>query len=94
MKKYWPYICVLFFLMTVMLQECKRSTEREDYMDELQKKDSTINIQKYVISELQHKMKLDSIEYEKEKQHINELRDRYPDNALLDSLFRAGQGVD
>lgn len=94
MKKYWPYIVVGIFLMTVLVQECNHSSDRKDYKDELQKKDSVINIQKYVNSELQRKMKLDSIEYEKEKQHIKELRARYPDNALLDSLFVAGQSID
>jgi len=94
MKKYWPYIVVAVFLLTVLFQECNHSSYRQDYKDELLEKDSIINIQKYVISELERKMKLDSIQYEKEKQHIKELRARYPDNALLDSLFVAGQSID
>ncbi|WP_036384113.1 hypothetical protein [Muricauda sp. MAR_2010_75] len=94
MKKYWPYITVGIFLLVVFAQECNHSNYRDDFKDELAKKDSTISIQKYVISELQQKMKSDSVQYEKEKKHIEELRGRYPDNAILDSLFKSGQSID
>lgn len=94
MKKYWPYITVVIFLLVVFIQECNHSNYRDDYKAELANKDSTIHIQKYVISELQQKMKSDSVQYEKEKKHIEELRGRYPDNAILDSLFKSGQSID
>ena len=94
MKKIFPYLgMALCFLVLLGMFECNNSNSRNIFQDEIAERDSTINIQKYIINGLRDQMKIDSIQYEKEKKHIKELRDRYPDNAILDSLFRAGQSI-
>lgn len=93
MKKYWSYIVTGAVLIAVF-QARNDYQYRESTKEQLAKRDSTINIQKYEIARLRKQMKYDSIIYEKEKQHIKDLRDRYPDNTILDSLFRAGQSID
>lgn len=94
MKKYWPYILVVICAIAFWLQESFFANKEDNLNDQIAKRDSIISLEKYKTSELKKKIKTDSIAYENEKQHIKNLRERYPDNVILDSLFRAGQNID
>ncbi len=63
------------------------------YKDQLTEKDSIIDIQKVKIYDANRTILNDSIQYEKDIENIKKLRDRYPDDVLLDSLFVAGQSI-
>ena len=91
MKNKWPFVIILILLIALIATIRHSNNGREGYKIELAKKDSIINIQKHIIDMANEQIKQDSIAYEKEKQHIKILRNRYPNNAFLDSLLRAGQ---
>ncbi|AGO47503.1 hypothetical protein Phi13:2_gp094 [Cellulophaga phage phi13:2] len=62
----------------------------KSYINVIKEKDSIILVQKNIILDA-YKDINDSIQYGKDIQHIKKLHDRYPDDAILDSLLRAGQ---
>ncbi len=64
-----------------------------NYKEQLVEKDSIIDVQKLIIYETNRTILNDSIQYEKDIENIKKLRDRYPDDVLLDSLLIAGQSI-
>lgn len=61
------------------------------YKDKIKKLDSIVLDLKVEIKRLETQTIKDSLLYEKEIKHIQELRNRYPNDAILDSLFKSGQ---
>lgn len=94
MKKYWPYILGAVVIITIfVIRDMNNSKKVEALENMLKISEEKVIAEKTKLQEATKRMVNDSIRYEKDKQHIKELRSRYPDDALLDSLVRAGQSI-
>ncbi|MEM7485025.1 MAG: hypothetical protein AAF348_07435 [Bacteroidota bacterium] len=91
MKQNLPYLICALLIIIMIFRECENSVNNEDYKIELSKKDSIILVERKKVEEAYEQINIDSLAYEKEIEHIKELRNRYPDDSILDSLLLAGQ---
>lgn len=95
MKKYRPYILGAIVIIAIfVIRDINNSKKVEALENMLKTSEQKVIAEKTKLQEVTKRMINDSLRYEKDKQHIKELRNRYPDDALLDSLVRAGQSID
>lgn len=90
-KKNITLIALILIILSLVF--CNRKVDNS-YKKEIRRLNDSIAIYNDRIQIIINNMKIDSIEYEKQKEHIKDLRSRYPNDALLDSLFKSGQSID
>jgi len=93
MTKYISISIASIALTSLIWWSFNKPQTDNSYLDTLKVKDSIIKVKDVQISKLYNQIKLDSINYEEEINNISKLRNSYPNDAIIDSLFIAGQSM-